>query len=209
MTDETTYQSPPTELHAGMPGLPPEDTAKWPKVIGILSLIYAIFGMLCGVSYGAFLLLTPQMMAMSGAGELDLPARLKFIGIGLILFGVMLGILLIVAAVNLLRRKRTGVRLHLRWALLRMILMLFAAVSTLFTVRDNINFEKARIEAQNRAIVEQGRNPIDMPSDDAIHKRTIITTAVICGMQSIYPLFIGFYLSRRKIREQISHWPVK
>ena len=195
----------PPELVAG--ALPPEDTSRWPKVIGIISLIYALFGMLCGISYAGSTIFTSQLLAMGGMKDVDLPMPIKLTVVALVVFDVALGVVLLMGAINLLRRKRSGVRLHLRWALWRMILILVAAATTIFTAKASVEFEKARLEAMNRTIEERGGEPREIPSVADLHRKTFINVAIFSAVQSIYPLFIGFYLSRRKIREQIAHWP--
>jgi hypothetical protein len=213
MADSGTYDTSmnppavPADFVAG--ALPPEDTSKWPKVIGVFSLIYAILGMTCGIAYAGMTMMTEQLMAMGGMTDVTLPMPIKLTVVALVLCGLILGIVLLSAAVQLLRRKRSGVKLHLRWAMLRMILILLAATTTLFTGKASVDFEKARLDAQNRLMEERGGQAMKIPSDEALHRRTILTTAGFSAAQAIYPLFIGFYLSRRRIREQIAHWSNK
>lgn len=196
----------PAEL-AG--GLPPEDTSKWPKVIGIFSLFYAILGMFCGLATTTWALAGTAMLAGLMDADISMPMSLKIFYLTAAALGLILSIMLLTAAVGLLRRKSSGVRRHLRWALWRMLLILAASIAGLVTAPSNVQLEKAMAEAGNRMAEEQDAPTRPIPSDEALFRKTIIQTAIGSGVQIIYPLFIGFYLSRRKIRGQIAHWPSK
>lgn len=213
MEDAGTYQPPPPDPNApptlAAGSAPPEDTSRWPKVIGIFSLIYGFGGMFCGLMGAAWAIFGAAMMAKLMDAQFTIPTVVKATTIGLTVFNLMLGVVLVVGAVSLLRRKRSGVRLHVRWALLRMILILVGVVVAIFTAPMQIDMQKAMEEAGNRKLVESGRPPKPLSTDAQVYHKMIISTAIFSGVLSIYPLFIGFYLSRRKIREQISHWPNK
>lgn len=199
---------PPPDLIPEAVG-PAEDQSKWPKVIGVISLIYAVGGMLCGLGSAGSILLTEQLMAMGGISGVDSPALLKLTVVILFLFALFLGIMLLVGAVKLLQRKRSGVKLHLRWAVLRMALMLVASLTMLVTANLSVDLERTRLEATNRMLEEKGQTPRPIPGDEALYRKTVITAAVFSGAQAIYPLFIGFYLSRRKIRDEAARWPAR
>ena len=64
----------------------PQDTA-WPRVIGVLSIIYAIAGMLCQIAVAGWVFFSEQLMAMGGM-DIEIPASMKFptIVMGFIVF---------------------------------------------------------------------------------------------------------------------------
>ncbi len=200
-------KAPPTEFDPT--ALPPEDTAKWPKVIGIFSLIYTLGGLLCSVGLSVWTVFIGTFMAKMMDADVTLPMGVKVAYLSLGVANLVLGIMMVMGAVALLRRKRQGVKLLTRWAVLRMCLLLVGALLTVVIAPSQIEMQKAIIEAGNRQMIKNGREPNPIPSDEDIHRGLIINSAVFSGIVAIYPIFLGFYLSRRKIKDQIKHWPTR
>ena len=62
-------------------------------------------------------------------------------------------------------------------------------------------------EAGNKANREQGRLDMIRPFDeDKAYRNTVIGMAVGTGMTCAFPLFLGFYLSRRRVTDEIKDW---
>lgn len=205
---ETKPVQPPTVPESFRPdALPPEDTSKWPRVIGLISLFYALGGMLCSIAMSVWTAFIGTFMASLMDVEVGLPTPVKVAYLALGAANLILGVMMLVGAVALLRRRRSGVTLLLRWAVLRMGLLLIGAVVNVLTVPSQIELQKTMMAAGNEQRVVNDMEPAPIPSDAELHRNMIIQTAVVTGLFAVYPMFLGFYLSRRKVRAQIEHWP--
>ena len=185
---------------------PEDETTRWPKVIGTISLIYAIGGFLCvGVSVVNVFL--GEFFAKMGGLDIEMPGILKVIGVIGGIFGVILGILMISGSVALLRRRAVGVARLKAWAVLRLILLVIMTTVGIVTLPAQMDMQRTIIEYQNDQMAEAGRRDMVQPFDeDAIWRRGVIFTGVFGGLAAIYPLFLGFYLSRKRINDEVSGW---
>ena len=118
-----------------------------------------------------------------------------------------LSILLLLAAIRLLGRRRTGVSMHKTWAVLRLVMVVISVVVGILMLPTSIQFERSMQEATVRLARERGSNVPDRPFDeDFAWKKGVVMTGVSAGVFSVYPLFLGFYLSRRKIGDEVETW---
>lgn len=113
------------DMHAPLPG--------WPKVVGIISIVWASLGMLCNTCgvlgqamQGAVVNMVPpeqqeQMKAQMQAGQSPL-VILSYV------IGVVASILLLVAGIQTLRRNASGRMLHLAWAVISLLLAIFGGI---------------------------------------------------------------------------------
>ncbi|MCP3903344.1 MAG: tetraspanin family protein [Planctomycetes bacterium] len=183
----------------------PEDTA-WPRVIGVLSIIYAVAGMLCQVTVAGWTFFSEKLLAMGGM-DIEIPASMKYptIVLGFLVF--CLGIFMLSGSAALLRRRRHGVSRLKTWAVLRLVLIVIGLGVTLFTLPGQLDFQRQVREAQNEQLRQSGRSDMVTPFDeDSAWVQVIATTGIFTAIVSAYPLFIGFYLSRRKIADELQHW---
>lgn len=194
---------PPVEW-AGMP--PDEPATTWPRTIGVISLIYACGGLLCSVGFHLSFVFTPELMGMAGM-TVQMPALLKSLAIGETLVIFALGILLLCGAMALLRRKRSGWKLLRLWALLRVLLLFISIALTVAMPAENVSFARSIKEAQAQAAAEGGQK-IDMgdTTDGALWQTTLLQAGIFTAVLSIYPVFLMFYLSRRRITAEVEQW---
>ncbi|MDY7107535.1 MAG: hypothetical protein SYC29_02760 [Planctomycetota bacterium] len=181
---------------------------KWPKVIGIISLIYAIGGLLCQVGGVGWLLVGVPLFAGMAGVEIEVPAILIFVMIPQALLGLALGVMLLLGAVNLLRRHRSAVGTLKAWVVLRLILLVIGVGAGILTLPAQITLQEQAMEAQVQRAEERGSSipPGMLPDREALWTRGLIGTAVVTGLAAVYPLFLGFYLSRRKIDDEVAQW---
>lgn len=191
---------------ADLPELAEAPDTKWPRVIGIISLIYAAGGILCQVGVVVSSLASETLMKMGGM-DIEMPPVLLAVNTALGVVMSFVGLLLLFAAINLLRRRRSGVSLHKQWAVLRLVLMVAGVGVAIVLLPANIELQRSIQEASNEKLREADRDDLVQEfSEDKVWRQTIIMTGVGAGVVTVYPLFIGFYLSRRKIREEVETW---
>jgi hypothetical protein len=179
---------------------------KWPKVIGVISLVYALGGLLCQVTGFAWLLLSDWLMRMGGM-DLELPPVIRIVGAASTVLGFCLGVVLLFGALNLLRRRRKGVKLHKTWAMLRIVLLVVGLGAGMVMLPAQIEFQRAALEANNKRMREAGRSDLVQEFDrETVWRQSVISTGVMNGLVAVYPVFIVFYLSRKKIDQEIEQW---
>jgi hypothetical protein len=194
---------PPTEAQA----LEPEpDPAKWPVVIGVVSLIYALGGLLCQVGVCAFMALGAKLPE-EFRGGMNVPPSVRAVGMSQAAVTFIVGFVLLVGAIHLLRRSRKAVALLRAWAVARLVLILIGVVITILTAPAQIQMQRDAVEWQKRYFKEHNINrPVPEYTDQELWRRTMINAGVISGVLAIYPVFLGFYLSRKTINEQVERW---
>jgi hypothetical protein len=183
-----------------------EPRTKWPTVIGVISLCYAILGMMCGVVYGLSTTFSEFFMRMAGM-QVTIPAALKITAVVAGLIMLALGIMMTTGAVRLLRRKRSGVATLKNWAILRVIFVVVSVVANVLLAPSAVMFATSMEEAQIKMLEENGQAGAMQPKGDQYHWRMhMINTAIGAGIMSIYPVFLGLYLSRRRIADEVATW---
>ncbi len=176
-------------------------------VIGVLSLLYALGGLLCQTGMGAMTLFSDALIQMQG-GNMESPLAFKIVYGVLATVGLCLGMYMVVASIALLRRRRSGVTMLRHWAVMRLVLILIGCLATLATIRTHIGFAKANIEAQNARFIEAEMSDRvqPVPTDEAMHRQVMMQTGIFSGLTAIYPIILGFYLTRRKISDDVATW---
>ena len=183
---------------------PPPST--WPTVIGIISLIYAIIGLFCQGGWVVSTLMSETFMAMGGM-QIEMPAVIKYATVGGAVLTSLCGLLLLVGAVKLLRRARSGPKWIKRWVVCRVLLVLLGVVSNFALTPANMQFQEDMIAEQNRLVTEAGRpDQVQVFDEEKQWRMQIIFLALFSAAALAYPVFVGFYLSRPKIAEEVSQW---
>ncbi|MEE8155129.1 MAG: hypothetical protein V3T53_09285 [Phycisphaerales bacterium] len=181
---------------------------KWPTVIGVISLFYALGGLLCqiGVAMGPYL---TELGARLGGLDLDMeiPASLMAVQIGLATLTFCVGILMFIGAVNLLRRRRSGPSLLRVWSVIRLVLIVVGLGVAVMLAPAQVGIERWQLDVANEKHREAGRaDRVKERTDDEL-RQTVITKGVIAsGVGAMYPFFLGLWLSRRKVTEEVKHW---
>lgn len=187
------------------------EESRWPKIIGGFSIAYALLGLTCSCFQGGWLVALPLMKdKLPGPMQMmaDIPAFMRISGIAMALLGLGLAILMIVGAARVMRRIRSGVGLLTTWAVLRMVLLVLGIAVALLNAPVQIQMQRAGEEMGNEQLREAGRDDLVESSDDAtLWRKAMIQTGIFSGVVAIYPMFLGFYLTRRKLRQEVSRWP--
>lgn len=181
--------------------------SSWPTVIGTLSLIYAIGGLLCALGIMSSGFFTEAMMAMGGM-KVQMPGIIKILSAVQGLLLLIAGIMLIVGSIGTLRRKRSGPGVIKAWVIYRLVLLVIGAAATILTAPAQVQFQRSMLDAQQQRIDESGGGMrVNNITDDQIWQRAMITMAVMTVLFAAYPVFVGIFLSRKKITSEISEWP--
>src|SRR4051812_44072941 len=132
-----------------------QPTRSWPKTIGIISLIYALCGMLCGIGLSVSSIAMEAIMKLGGM-DVSTPSIFKLNGMvtGVMIFG--LGILMLTGAIKVLRRNRSGPKLLRIWSVLRVALILISVIATVLTAPAQIQFQRSVNEAKEQKLRESG-----------------------------------------------------
>lgn len=119
---------PPTREVLG--DLPPEPP-RWPKVVGITSIVWGSIGVACGICGSVSWLMMPAMLkpAEERFGPAPDVMRPTLVQQGLVALSLPLAVMLIVAGVSVLRRRATGRPLHLAYAGLSLPLTLLGTAA--------------------------------------------------------------------------------
>ncbi|MHC4446466.1 MAG: hypothetical protein ACYSXF_01485 [Planctomycetota bacterium] len=183
-----------------------DEETKWPKVIGVISLIYAILGLGCSTLGGAWYAVAPMLPEMWRGGA-EMPGILRVSLVGQLGAAICLGVLMLIGAVNLLRRRRAGPRLLKRWAILRMLLILIAVVLLVLTAPAQIDMQRSVQEFRNDMLRDAGRTDmIQERTDEELWRQVMLWGGLGVLATAIYPVFLGFWLSRKKITDDVERW---
>ncbi len=196
---------PPTEQDEM---LADDQPTKWPKVIGVISLLYALGGMLCQI-VGVLSLYLTKWLARLGGLELDMeiPALLKAVQIGLATLTFCVGILMFVGAVNLLRRRRSGPSLLRAWSVIRLVLIVVSLGTAIVLAPAQVKLQRSLLELQNDRLREAGmESRVKEKTDDELRQVAIRSGVIASGVFAVYPFFLGLWLLRRKVTEEVKHW---
>ena len=133
----------------------PAEPARWPKVIGVMSLVYAILGVLCTGSWVSMAFLSGYFMKLGGM-DVEVPASIKAQAVFGGVIGLALGIMLLAGAVGTLRRRPSGVAWLKRWAILRLVMLIVGFGMTVVLASSQVRFQRDMLEAQNEKLREAG-----------------------------------------------------
>ena len=183
-----------------------EPQTKWPKVIGVISLIYAIGGLLCNTFNGVWLGVADMIPEMFRGG-VEIPPIVRIAGIVQAVLTLGVGILMVMGSVSLLRRRRAGPGLLKKWVLLRMALLLLAVVAMVLTGPAQTQMHRSILEFQNDMFREADMTDrIVEKTDEELWQKAMLQGGIFAGLFAIYPVFLGLWLSRKKITAEVEQW---
>ncbi len=183
-----------------------EPQTKWPKVIGVISLIYAIGGLLCNTFNGVWLGVADMIPEMFRGG-VEIPPIVRIAGIVQAVLTLGVGILMVMGSVSLLRRRRAGPGLLKKWVLLRMALLLLAVVAMVLTGPAQTQMHRSILEFQNDMFREADMTDrIVEKTDEELWQKAMLQGGIAAGLFAIYPVFLGLWLSRKKITAEVEQW---
>lgn len=161
--------------------------ASWPKVVGIISIVWACFGLTClACGVGMQLTFGPSMLPPELRD--NPPPSMKFGLLQVIqaVISIVTSVLLLMAGIQTARRNFSGRALHLIWAAVSILAIIYGAYIAWVV--------------QQETLVWARNNP-----ENPIAKQTLAAPAVglaitvlIFAVFTIYPLFILFWFGLLK-----------
>lgn len=184
-----------------------EIVSTWPTVIGVISIIVAISGMLCQLTINGWMFVS-ESIPEQFRGGMTFPPVMKLMGAAQCVVLLGLGVLLLMGAVALLRRRRVGVKRLKAWAISRLVMIVIGVVLSLLTAPAQIQMQKEALEWQREFFKEhQVKQEVPNLTDREIWFRILIGLGIFTVLTSAYPVFLGFYLSRPSVISEIQNWP--
>ena len=171
-------------------------------------MIYAILGIIANVCNGASPFFQGPMLSMAGIKDVQMPTSLVIFSVVGSLLGLILGILLLVGAYGLLKRKQSGYKLILTWVVLRIVVAIIGLGLGFATVGDNVLYQKQIQEATNDMMESRGVSTSSMPqkTDAEIASSAKMTILIATPVVLIFPIVVGLLLSSRTRREHMKTW---
>ena len=200
MSESLEYASGNPPVEGGLLGAE-EPLTKWPKVIGIIGIVLASLGLVCGCA-GYFAVPLQrwgmQMQAQSGQSNPVAEAQVKIAGQFMVVtnvlltLGMVLTIWLLVSSISLLRRRRKSRVMLIAWAMLS-ILSLAINIALQILMFQATFAELARLGESQRAA--------ELWIGVAIGG----FFAIVFGLA--LQVFVLIWFSRKKIVAEVSQWP--
>ena len=180
-----------------------EESSAWPTVIGVLSLFYALLGL---VTNGCTMLMVPfqeTLFRVGGMDGVEVPRQIALatmIGGGLGLFAV---VVLIIAAMSLLRRGRRAIRWIQIWVVLQVLIAIQGVVVGYLLLDVNIELQQSIMEEVARKTENAS---IPTPSNEEMRASAIGNLVMLTGVSMIFPVVIGLLMTRKTWLKEARSW---
>lgn len=192
----------------------PPEPPRWPRTIGVLCIVYGAGGVilygLCGLP-GT--LAQSWLLSLSGLKAPPMPPVMLWTTAiqAVVLAG--LGILLIVGGVRLFQGRRSSRRLLAGWALIRLQMLLIAALIGVLTMRTQLDYQVAMNESVREMMRERNMPQADIDRaapvvrpEDLEGRQRLVTLGMTLPLAA-FPIFIGLLATNRKKREEFDAFP--
>lgn len=180
-----------------------EESSAWPTVIGVLCLFYALLGL---VANGCTMLMVPfqeTLFRVGGMDGVEVPRQIALatmIGGGLGLFAV---VVLIIAAMSLLRRGRRAIRWIQIWVVLQVLIAIQGVVVGYLLLDVNIELQQSIMEEVARKTENAS---IPTPSNEEMRASAIGNLVMLTGVSMIFPVVIGLLMTRKTWLKEARSW---
>lgn len=182
--------------------------SSWAAGLGVVCLVYALLGILVNAVGLAFLAFNAQ-----GAG---LPEMVTAVQFGSGALAILLGVVLLLGAIAMMRRRRLGATLVRVWAVARILLLLAMAVFGYLTLPQQVDAQLRIIEeAQSEAAPSGGsgrRGSVQVTagggglSREALMRWSRLGLVASVLVLGAFPVTAGWMLSDRSRRQEIETW---
>ena len=207
----------------GSPGMSlPEDDLEtrritWPTVLGATCIVYAVLGVFangCGLGNVFLGDIGFKMAGIEVEGGLNLPAWITVSTVILGALGLILAGLLFVGAGGLIRRQPGSVSLLKLWAVAAILASVVQIVLGFLSIDNNVDLQLRVQDAQSEMLRSQDPEISQKElailgltkSAGEIRTQSIQYTVILGGMPMIYPILLGFFLTRKGRIQQAEAW---
>ncbi|MFM8697506.1 MAG: hypothetical protein ACKOF7_02365, partial [Phycisphaerales bacterium] len=201
---------PPTGPTPGAP-FQSEESLKWPGLIGGLSIAFGIITLLGSCCGTVGMAVMPFALGAAGVKAGAIPGSI----IGWFVFDVVaslaLGFMLFSGGIGTLRRRAGGPRMLLRYAAVRLVLVVPMLVVGLMLVPTSTKWSAQFVEVQ-MAAQEEGGQPITEEQEAALEAArtptalSYVSTAIGPFLGCIYPVILVVWLRRPDVRATWERW---
>lgn len=183
--------------------------SQWPKTLGIITLMFGIFGGLKGlmsIASGFF----SEMMAKAANMPADFYEKWRPFMLGSGAVEICLGALLFLGAALLLFRKRFSMIVLVFWALLKMLVGVVGGFFSYMMQQEQLPLlmeqqKKAMEKASGAGGAAGAEQVMDMVSGATEVFSTLFLVAGLLWVM-VLPLFILIWFIRPKIRKEMATW---
>jgi len=196
-----------------VPGAPfqSDEQLRWPGLLGGLSLAFGILTLLGTCCGGAGMAAAPLALGAAGLEMPPIPGSIvAWIAFDLVM-SLVLGIMLFAGGLGLLRRRAGGPRMLLRYAIVRLALVVPMLAIGLALVPTSTKWGAGILEAQLAAQEEAGQ-PITEEQEKQLEEAATPTTMsyVSAGVGPLlgcaYPIILLIWLRRPQVRSTWESW---
>lgn len=171
-------------------GSPEQDTT-WPKVIGVISIVFGAGACLQGV-WGFFAPRFIKMAAESMPEAQAAPlAAMQEWGTWITVSSaltILIGLVLFVAGIDLVRRRRRGIKLGRVWAVLKILFGIAGAFVGLAMQQEQFRQISQQTPAINTGVI------------------AVVVLVVVALWTCAYPVFLLIWFSRAKVKVEYAQW---
>lgn len=177
-----------------------ETPSKWPTVIGVISIVLASLGLLCGCA-GYFQVPLQRwglkMQSQSGQpdplaeAQIKIAEQYQMLTIILLTIGMVITLWLLVASIALVRRRRSARGQMIGWA-----------VASILMLAINVVFQVLMFQATADELRQMG----EAQSIGRLWIGVAITAFFVLVFGLALQLFVLIWFSRRKVREEMASW---
>ena len=165
----------------------------WPISFGVISIVLGAMGVLGGVIGAAVILLLPRLMPQGQATLPTISPQVMTYTIASSAVGTLVAVLLIIAGVGLVRRRRWGVGAIRTWAIIKIVLAVVASGISLW-LQSTMQTTPANGAASNSAL----------PA--VAHVTQIISLVLGLAWAMAWPIVCLVWLSRASVRAEHEQW---
>lgn len=171
------------------------DKPVWPTVIGVISIVYGLWGVLngCGGIFSPFYMQHLGGVIPDDQSKAVFDGLSEHFGLGLAvgLSGLLVGGLLLASGIGLILRRRWSIRAHTIWAVLAILQSGLAGVYGFYIQ-----------QTQFQAMKAGGMPPMPIPMEAFAVVGLFIGLVFLC----VYPTFVLVWFFRATIRAQMVGW---
>ncbi|MBL9148518.1 MAG: hypothetical protein JNM94_07470 [Phycisphaerae bacterium] len=189
---------------------PPLEPApvRWHLIVGILGLLYGLFGLFAHTLMISSVFFFGAMMRMSGMGDISMPTPLKLATVASSGILLVLGVILVVGSVLVLRRRPLGATLMKLWAGARVVMVLVGVAVGFLMMPKQIDFQMEMVAAQ-RSMLRERNVPEDRlpPEDREFEQKKVMWSTLGFGVVALaFPLFVGVLFTNRRKLDDVESW---